>query len=68
MRAVRLNAYVRQASFFECDVASRTTVDHAELRQPDLLNAGFKVTVQGDCVAAVSRSSSDTRAGSGANR
>jgi hypothetical protein len=34
-------------------MACRATIDYADIREPDLLNAGFEVTAKGDCVTAL---------------
>ncbi len=53
MRAERLVGNIREAGFFQSDVATGAAVDHAEFGQPDLLDAALEVALQRVGVAAV---------------
>ncbi len=53
MRAERLGGNIRQAGFFQPDVATGATVDYAKFGQPDLLNAALEVALQRVGIAAV---------------
>src|SRR3954468_12593012 len=53
MSPIGLAGHITQADFFESNVATGTAVDHAQLREPDLLNSTGKVTLQRVGIAAV---------------
>src|SRR5215831_14467503 len=53
MLAIGLRGYIRQADFFEPNMAASTTVDDTELGQPNLLNASIEMPPQRVCLAAV---------------
>ncbi len=53
MRTEGLHVYVVEACFLQTNMAARTSVDRAEVGQPDLLNASLEVALQRDRIAAV---------------
>src|ERR1700687_2622747 len=53
MRAEGLHVYVIEAGFFQTNMAARTSVDHSEVGQPDLLNPSLEMALQRDRIAAV---------------
>src|SRR5208337_134012 len=52
MPAKRLGGDIRQARFFQTNVAGRATVYDSKLGKPYLLNAALKMTLQSDRLAA----------------
>ena len=53
MRAIGLRGNITQAGFFQSNVATGTAVDHAQFREPDLLNPAGKMPLQRVGIAAV---------------
>ena len=52
MRTIRLVTDIAEACFFQRDVTRGAAIDHAKLRNPNLLNAAFEVTAKCDRVAS----------------
>jgi hypothetical protein len=53
MLAEGLRAHIGEAGFFQTNVATRATVDYAEVGQPDLLNTSLEMALERDRIAAV---------------
>ena len=53
VRAERLGGNIRQAGFFQADVATGAAVDYSEFGEPDLLDAALEVALQRVGVAAI---------------
>src|SRR5579863_7201476 len=53
MFPIRLHGHIGQAGFFQTHMATGTSVNHAQLGQPDLLNSASEVPLQRVGVTAI---------------